>query len=424
MFGLNTNRNDTVVSDATGEVNASTGHSINDAETLHRMLDSMPINVIMCDPKTLEVTYINQTSTDTLDTLRELLPSNVDPRNLLGTCIDVFHKDPSHQRRILGDRNNLPWNAKIKLGPETLDLRVAAVEGQDGEYFGAMVTWSVCTALTNAIDTFEDRVKKGIEQVASGATSMRQMAESMTTVAEQATAQSTSSAAGAEEATTNVNMVAAAAEELSNSIAEINQQVTQSSTVAGEAVNRADSANTTMQELVISSEKIGEVVNMIQDIANQTNLLALNATIEAARAGEAGKGFAVVATEVKSLAGQTTKATDQITGQISTIQEVTRSAVQAIDDISQTINQMNEVSAAISAAVEEQAATTQEISRNVSEAATGTQDVSNSMTQVQEAAKETGQSAGSVFESASALADESGNILREVDVFLEEVKKI
>jgi len=395
-----------------------------DHDLLIRMLDTLPINVMMADPATLEITFINKTSIETLTGLRHLLPSTVDPADLVGTCIDVFHKNPAHQRRLLADPGNLPYVTKIKLGDETLDLNVFAVNDATGAYVGAVVTWSVSTGLVTAIEDFETTVKTGVERVNEAARSMREMAETMATAAEQSTQQAVTSAAGAEQATNNVNSIASAAEELSSSIGEINRQVSQSTEVSQEAVEKAQTANRTVRELVVASERIGEVVNLIMAIASQTNLLALNATIEAARAGEAGKGFAVVAAEVKDLAGQTTKATEEITAQINTIQEVTRSAVEAIESISATIDHINETSAAISVAVEQQASTTQEISRNVQEAAIGTRDVAENMVSVQNAARQTGETASTTRDSASGLERQVETISSQVDLFLGEVRKL
>lgn len=396
----------------------------NDMTILNGMLDQMPINVMVADPQTCEITYANATSRQTLQTIRHLLPNSVDPEAMEGVNIDIFHKHPQHQRGILADRNNLPWNAKIKLGPETLALKVGALNDSEGKYIGAMVTWSVMTGLTNAVDDFEQTVEKSLAELTGAASSMNDAAEQMADTASTSTDKATSSAAGAEEATVNVETVAAAVQELDASIGEITQQASTSSEIASTAVTKAQVTNETVRELASASERIGKVVNLIQDIAAQTNLLALNATIEAARAGEAGRGFAVVASEVKTLAGQTTKATEEITAQISAIQEATNDAVNAIEEISSTIDQMSEVTGSISAAVEEQSATTAEISRNVSEAAVGTRDVSANMLAVQEAAGNTGTMAGEVQVAASQLGEQSTNMDRAIKAFLETVREI
>jgi methyl-accepting chemotaxis protein len=219
-----------------------------------------------------------------------------------------------------------------------------------------------------------------------------------------------------------VQTVATATEELSASIAEISQQVTRSSNMAGKAVQEAEQTNGKVRDLVSASARIGEVVQLISGIAAQTNLLALNATIEAARAGESGKGFAVVASEVKSLANQTAKATEEISAQITQIQEATRQAVAAIEGISGTISGINETATAIAGAVEEQQAATREIARNVQEAAQGTQEVSSNIVGVTEAANKTGKVSQDALITASSLANEADALGTAVESFLSAVR--
>lgn len=393
-----------------------------DTERLMNMLDEMPINVITADPETLEINYINKTSIETLRPLQSLLPVPVD--NLMGQCIDVFHKNPAHQRQLLADPSNLPHSAKINLGEHTLDLRVSAINDKSGAYIGPMVSWSVVTETVKMIDAFETNVKGVIDQVAASAEEMRATSQSMAEMAEDSSGKSTTVAAASEEATANVQTVAAAAEELSSSITEISRQVAQSSEIASEAVAEAQRTNETVQGLAEASGKIGAVVDLINDIASQTNLLALNATIEAARAGEAGKGFAVVASEVKNLAGQTGSATEEIAGQIDAIQAATEGAVSAIEGIGTTIDKINEIAGAIAAAVEEQGSATEEISRNVQEAAAGTQQVTENITSVTEATTETGASAREVLDAAGELTQFASTLAEESDRFLEAIKKL
>jgi methyl-accepting chemotaxis protein len=276
--------------------------------------------------------------------------------------------------------------------------------------------------MLNLADRFERSVKEVVDGVGSAATEMQATAQQMSATAEETSRQSANVASASEQATSNVETVAATAEQLSASIAEIGRQVVQSARISQNAVDEADATNETVQGLAEAASKIGEVVNLINDIAGQTNLLALNATIEAARAGEAGKGFAVVAQEVKNLANQTAKATEEISAQINAVQEETTSAVGAIEKIRGIIGEVNDIATTISSAVEEQGVSTKEIARNVQEAARGTQDVNQNIENVSRAAGETGSAAGQVLNASQEMSSQAEGLRGEVDRFLHEIR--
>ncbi|WP_042445173.1 HAMP domain-containing methyl-accepting chemotaxis protein [Azospirillum sp. B510] len=269
---------------------------------------------------------------------------------------------------------------------------------------------------------FEGTVAGILRTVSSASSELDSTAHQMTTTAEQTNRQSTASASAAEQTSANVQTVATAAEEMVASLREIARQVTRSSAIANDAVTQAHHADTTVQGLAETARRISDVVALISNIAAQTNLLALNATIEAARAGEHGKGFAVVATEVKHLAAQTTQATDEITGQINAIQAATGGVVEAIRQNSDMIRQMNEITAAIASAVEEQNAATGEITRSVVEAAAGTEEVARNIMQVMEATGQTGAAAAQVLSAADALSHQSETLRTNLECFLSDIR--
>ena len=278
------------------------------------------------------------------------------------------------------------------------------------------------TDMIKLADDFEGAIGEIVETVSSASTELEASATTLTATAVRAQELTTMVAAASEEASTNVQSVASATEEMASSVNEISRQVQESARMAGEAVEQARTTNDRVSELSKAASRIGDVVELINTIAGQTNLLALNATIEAARAGEAGRGFAVVASEVKALAEQTAKATGEIGQQITGIQSATQESVNAIKEISGTIERLSEISSTIAAAVEEQGAATQEISRNVQQAAQGTQQVSANITDVQRGAGETGSASSQVLSAAQSLSGDSNRLKLEVGKFLNSVR--
>ncbi|MBT6427404.1 MAG: HAMP domain-containing protein, partial [Rhodospirillaceae bacterium] len=272
------------------------------------------------------------------------------------------------------------------------------------------------------VSTFDGDVGEAMQVVGSTVEQMQASSSTMSSTADQTNERSATVAAAAEQAATNVQTVATAASELSSSIAEISRQMANSASRSQDAVTEAEHASQQVQGLAAAAQSIGDVVDLINDIASQTNLLALNATIEAARAGDAGKGFAVVASEVKNLATQTSKATEDIAKQISDIQSATANSVTAISSISSVIDEINGIATSVASSVEEQGAATDEIARSVEQAAAGTQDVTVNISDVSKAANETGAAATEVAQASDAMQAQANRLRQQIETFLKDVQ--
>jgi methyl-accepting chemotaxis protein len=382
-----------------------------EAKRLLNVVENAPINIMVADLD-LRIRYINPASEKTLKKIEKDLPVTAD--KVVGSSVDIFHRDPSVQRKILADPRNLPHHAEFKLGKEIMRLEAAPIFDENGNYVGPMVTWALVTEqraqearekqMSEQMRLTLQRVMNHSQTVSSSSEELSATARQMAEGSTEATAQAESAAVACEEVSRNVATVATSAEEMNASIKEIARNSAEAARVALSAVRVTEETNATIGKLGESSVEIGEVIKVITSIAEQTNLLALNATIEAARAGEAGKGFAVVANEVKELAKQTAAATEDISSKIEAIQTDTTGAVRAIGQISAVIGQINDIQTTIASAVEEQSATTNEIARNAAEAAKGSNDITRGVTTVSHLSSTTSEGANNTLAAATELA--------------------
>ena len=369
----------------------------NEFRRVMNMVDQMPTNVFLCD-RDLQIIYLNPAATATMEKLESYLP--IKASELLGANIDIFHKHPEHQRRILSDPTNLPYRARINIGEEKADLLVNAIYDAEGNYVGPMLTWEIITEKV----LLEERIRGTVEVLATSSEEMIATSDQMGSNAGVTSSQAISAVRTAEDINENVQAVSSGIEEMGASIKEIAKNATDAARVADEAVSIAEGTNTTISSLGTSSAEIGKVIKVITGIAQQTNLLALNATIEAARAGDAGRGFAVVANEVKELAKETGRATEDIGQKIEAIQVDVKGTIEGIARISEVIHHISQVQGSIASAVEEQTITTNEMGRRVADAAKGTNEVAGNIGGVAEAAKSTNAGVDSMRQAATDLA--------------------
>ena len=349
-----------------------------------QMIEQFPVPVMVADPHNdFKINYCNIAAKDAVAALGEGLPCAAS--EILGQSIDIFHKNPKHQHRILQDPGNLPWTSQVNFNnTEHLDLRITALYDTKNNYVGAMLVWRNITFQVRSTQLFEENIKATIGELGNASTSMLNELESLTALVNRVQKKLNEGASATGEASTNVQTVASAAEQLSSSVRSIAERVASADQHASAATRKVNEVVEMSHKLTSNSEQINQVVETIADIANQTNLLALNATIEAARAGEVGRGFAVVAQEVKNLANQTANATEDVSQQISTLQSQIRLVTDGIASVSTVMIELSKLFSSIVSATDEQQAATAEISVNAQQAAMGADTASKTIHDVEE----------------------------------------
>lgn len=406
----------------------------NEAARIQSAIEGSATAVMMID-RDFNITYINPASMklfkENLHIFREAY-KGFNPDTIVGTCIDIFHKNPAHQRKLLADVNNLPYAAEIKVGSLSFKLNVSAMMDSQGNYIGNCLEWANITSEKAAEESIAATIKqvdnrtgelnranvmmielsgkmaKQVEQITSETSNAASGAEEMSNTM-------TSISAAAEQASANINSVAVSTEQMTNSVAEIANNTERAREVTQNAVRNVENASARVGDLDSAAKEISQVIEAIVEIAEQTKLLALNATIEAARAGEAGKGFAVVANEVKELAKQTREATADIRKKIENMQSSTKATVSEIGNINKVMNDVNEIVGIIATSVEEQNAATRDIASNISQASAGVKDVTSSVVQAAGVSKDIAKNLNNINDGIQDIGKSSMDLNKSID---------
>ncbi|HVY14337.1 MAG TPA: HAMP domain-containing methyl-accepting chemotaxis protein [Rhodopila sp.] len=387
-----------------------------------QMIEQLPVGVMTAAPTgDFAITYCNAEARQVLERVQDQLAVPADA--LVGKGLAIFRPYALQRDELIADPSNLPYQSRFALGAETLDLKVTAIFDRQGRYAGPLLIWRRATDQVRLVTQFEQSVGRIAHTVATAADGMKEAAMVMRAGTVDAGQRTVAVSAASDQASHSVSTAAAGAEQVAVSVAEIGRQVAESARIAAQAVAEAEATNASVSSLASAAQQINAVISLIRDIAGRTNLLALNATIEAARAGEAGKGFAVVASEVKNLATQTAKATEDIGGQIQTMQQATADAVNALRLIGATIERMNGIAGNIADAVDQQGQATQSIAIAVQHAAAGTAEVNGNISAVAQAVEETSHKAGSLLESATGMSEQASMLQDEVAGFLRAVQQ-
>ncbi|HEX6239662.1 MAG TPA: methyl-accepting chemotaxis protein [Polyangiales bacterium] len=392
-----------IVSDVTEAVQNEHVH-----ERTTAMMEQSQVGVMFTDAQGV-IRSVNPALQRLFRKLEHSLPVRAD--QLLGANVEAFDRSATPSLRALVDGRGIPDEFSLNVGGELIGVLPTTLTNPQGARIGTMTVWNVVTDRAGVTEALNN----GAHALTAASQELSAVAKQLTSNSEQTSAQANLASNASELVTNNVASVAAAAEEMSATVREIAKSANEAAKVATSAVRAAEDTNETVAQLGDSSLQIGKVIKVITSIAQQTNLLALNATIEAARAGEAGKGFAVVANEVKELAKQTAAATEDISQKIEAIQNDTKGAVAAIQQIGRIIGQINDYQNTIASAVEEQAATTGEIARNAAEAARGSTQISSNLNAVSSTAQQTSQGAANTLASAEELSRLAAELRQVVD---------
>ena len=371
--------------------------SANAAKQALSMVDHSIVATMLCAPDGT-VLYLNKSTEDLFSKIKQYANGNLE--QMVGKNIGIFATTPAIAKYNIADPKKLPHREVVSIGPEKIDLIMVAVHDSEGKYLGASLAFTVVTDRVNLIND----LTKSAEDLASAANNVMAISTNLSAAVEETSAQANTATSASEEVNMGVQSVATNINEMVSAIKEITKTTNEAASMTNEAMGLAQNANKIINQLGESSMDIGNVIKVISSIAGQTNLLALNATIEAARAGKAGKGFAVVANEVKELANQTGKATNEIIKKVEAIQADSRNAIQAIAEISVAIEKVNGYTGNIAAAVEEQSATTSEVTRVVADSAEGVKQITENIAQVSRAAASTGKDAFSANTAAGGVS--------------------